>query len=158
MTEKYKTQNGDIVGVDDMEETEGMIIGDQFGVIFREHHSEDPSNFADHTIIHPDLFVIIQDVDAYCYTREDGSSYIDVGPDTLGLEKIDEDKIVLVGKEQHNYDLFLDGHVCPGLDTIFRIKVSAKLTQDNTNGIGTTTWIECSACGTKQNITDYNKW
>jgi len=52
--------------------------------IFRVYHSD--GEFTDYDIFHSDLSVTINDGDAYFYELEDGESYLDHSPQTLGIK------------------------------------------------------------------------
>jgi hypothetical protein len=52
--------------------------------VFRVYH--DNGEFTDYDIFHSDLQVTINDEDAYFYEREDGESYLDHSPQTLGIK------------------------------------------------------------------------
>jgi hypothetical protein len=52
--------------------------------VFRVYH--DDGEFTDYDICHSDLQVTINDADAYFYEREDGESYLDHSPQTLGIK------------------------------------------------------------------------
>jgi cytochrome oxidase Cu insertion factor (SCO1/SenC/PrrC family) len=62
----------------------GCLIGDN---IFRVYDEHDKSKFVDYNIRHSDLFVIIDDQDAYFYN----GNTLDHSPSTLGIGKNEEE-------------------------------------------------------------------
>jgi hypothetical protein len=52
--------------------------------VFRVYHND--GEFTDYDIYHSDLQITINDEDAYFYKRENGESYLDHSPQTLGIK------------------------------------------------------------------------
>ena len=64
----------------------GCLLFTGSEVIFRVYSR--PGEFMDYELSHSDLQVTIKDTDAYFYTHEDGRSYLDHAPRTLGLKEV----------------------------------------------------------------------
>jgi len=158
---KYKTPAGKIVEVEPMlRGTEGIFLHTPFPeptLIFRVYTGDD---FTDYHVRHSDLEVLILDEDAYIYKPSDGELYLDSGPDTLGLEKLEPDlekkDISLTGDEKHSYDLFCALHFCP--ESNEALGTTATLSQSDTTGLGVNISATCDKCGAGQDITDYGSW
>ena len=65
--------------------TKGCLIYSQVEdrFLFRVYDKE--HNFKDYNILHCDLGIVVDDVDAYFYEKEDGRLLLDHSPETLGL-------------------------------------------------------------------------
>ena len=64
--------------------TSGVLLPIGRTWVFRVYH--DDGEFTDYDIFHSDLSITINDGDAYFYEREDGESYLDHSPQTLGIK------------------------------------------------------------------------
>ena len=72
----------------------GLLIWTGENYLFRVHSS--PGEFKDYSIVHSDLSVTINDVDAFIYSYPDNVNHdgcIDHSPETLGLSEWKRDAI-----------------------------------------------------------------
>lgn len=74
MTMKIQSANG----------TEGCLLISNNNVYFRVYNPD--KSFTDYRLRHTDLFVKIDDNDAFFYQLPDGSTTLDHSPDTLGMD------------------------------------------------------------------------
>ena len=48
-------------------------------------YDEQDGTFIDYNLLHSDLLITINDEDACLYTHDDGNTYLDHSPETLGI-------------------------------------------------------------------------
>jgi len=65
-------------------EVSGVLLPVGRTWVFRVYHND--GEFTDYDIYHSDLQITINDEDAYFYKRENGESYLDHSPQTLGIK------------------------------------------------------------------------